>query len=267
MSTLQRWLLFWGTVLLWLALCFLLKALGVIADPLGYFWPGFLLLAGAGLLLSALIPARPMVEVGEEVVTVDLQGARQVSVEIEHGVGQMEVTGGAPPGAALTVNRGTGMKVSSRLEEDRLSVKVECGPSFAPVIGPESGVWRFRLTGEVPLTLSVESGASQMTLDLRDLPVTYCKLETGASSVTLIPPARMANALLDVEAGAAALNVRIPEGVAARIRLKDDLTARNIDQGRFPLLEGGVYQSPDYDDAAYRVEIILEAGVSSVNIR
>lgn len=266
MSTSQRWLLFWGVVLLWLALCFLLKALGVIADPLGYFWPGFLLLAGAGLLLSALVPARPVIR-EEEAVTVDLQGAREARVEIEHGVGQMEVTGGAPLGAALTVNRGTGMKVSSRLEGDRLNVKVECGPSFAPVIGPESGVWRFRLTEEVPLTLSVESGASQMTLDLRDLSITFCKLEAGASSVTLIPPARVPGALLDVEAGAAALNVRIPEGVAARIRLKDDLAACTIDQNRFPPLGGGIYQSPDYDDAAYRVEIILDADASSVRIR
>ncbi len=266
MSTSQRWLLFWGTVLIWLAFCFLLRALGVIGDVLGYFWAGFLILAGIGLVLGALIPARPVTGV-EEVITVDLQGARQASVEIEHGAGQVEVTGGAPPGAALTVSRGVGMEVSSRLEGDRLAVKVECGPSFAPVVGPESGVWRFRLTDEVPLTLSVESGASQITLDLQDLPVTYCKLEAGASRVTLIPPARVASALLDVEAGAAALNVRIPEGVAARIRLKDDLTARNIDLGRFPHLEGGVYQSADYDTAAYRVEINLEAGVSSVQIR
>ncbi|MBC7228018.1 MAG: hypothetical protein H5T61_12445 [Thermoflexales bacterium] len=264
MSSSQRWLLFWGTVLLWLGLCFLLKALGVIADPLGYFWPGFLLLAGVGLLLSAFIPARPVV--GEEVTVVDLQGARQVSVEVEHGVGQMEVTGGAPPGAALTVSRGAGLKVSSRLEGDRLAVKVECGPSFAPV-GPEGGVWRLRLTDEVPLTLSLESGASQIRLDLQDLPVTYGKLEAGASRVTLIPPARVPNALLDVDAGAAALNVQIPEGVAARIRLKDDLAARTVDQSRFPPLGGGVYQSPDYDSATYRVEINLEAGVSSVHIR
>lgn len=264
MSSSQRWLLFWGAVLVWLALCFLFKALGVIGDVLGYFWAGFLVLAGIGLVVSALIPARPVP--GEEVVIVDLQGARQASVEIEHGAGQMEVTGGAPPGAVLTLNQGTGMRVFSRMEGDRLSVKVECGPSFAPVVGPESGVWYFRLTDQVPLTLIVEGGASQMRLDLRDLPVTYCKLETGASSVTLIPPARVANALVDVEAGAALLNVRIPEGVAARIRFKDDLSARSIDQERFPRLEEGIYQSTDYDSASYRVELHLEAGVSSVTV-
>ncbi len=265
MSTAQRWLLFWGAVLIWLALCFLLKALGVIGDILGYFWAGFLLLAGIGLVFSALVPAQPVT--GEEVIILDLKGARQARVGVECGAGRIEVTSGAPPGAVLTVSRGTGMKFASDLEGDCLDVKVECGPSLAPVIGPESGVWRFCLTDEVPLTLNVESGASQMMLDLRDLPVMYCKLETGASSVTLIPPARMENALLDVEAGAATLNVRIPEGVAARIRLKDSLTVRNIDQGRFPLIEGGVYQSSDYNDAVYRVEITLEADVSVVNIR
>lgn len=265
MSSSQRWFLFWGAVLIWLALCFLFRALGVIGDVLGYFWAGFLMLAGIGLVLSALIPAQPVS--GEEVVIVDLQGARQARVEIEHMAGQMEVTSGAPPGAALTVSRGTGMKVSSRMEGDLLAVKVECGLSFAHPIGPESGVWCFRLTDQIPLILSVESIASQIKLDLRDLPVTYCKLETGASNVTLIPPMHMANALVDVAAGAALLNVQIPEGVAARIHFKDDLSARNIDQGRFPRLEEGIYQSTDYDSAAYRVELHLESGVSSVTVR
>jgi hypothetical protein len=265
MSTSQRWYVFWGTVLILLAMCFFLKALGVIDDVLGYFWPGFLLLAGIWLLVGARVRTEQVPD--EATVTVDLQGARQASVEIEHGAGLMEVTGGAPPGAALTINRGAGLKVSSRMEGDRLVVQLECGPSFVPVLGPESGLWRLCLTDQVPLALNVESGASQMTLDLRDVPVTYCKLEAGASSITLIPPARVANALLDVEVGAAMLNVQIPEGVAARIRFKDGLSAHNIDQERFPRLEEGIYQSADYDSAAYRVELHLESGVSSVTVR
>ncbi|MCS7177845.1 MAG: hypothetical protein RML46_02395 [Anaerolineae bacterium] len=264
MSSPQRWLLFWGVVLIWLALCFLLRALEVTRDVLGVFWPGFLLLAGAGLLISALVPARPVV--GEETITVDLQGARQVSVDIEHGGGPIEVTSGASPGAALTASRGIGMKASSHLEGDRLAVKVECGLSFLPVLGPESGVWRLRLTDEVPLTLSMESVASQIMLDLQNLPVTYCKLEAGASSITLIPPARMANALLDVEAGVAVLSVRIPEGIAARIRLEDGLTARTIDPNRFLPVARGLYQSPNYDQAAHRVELQLGGGIGSVHI-
>lgn len=265
MSGSQRWALFWGSVLVLLALCFLLKALGVIDDVLGYFWAGFLILAGVGLVLSALVPQK--IAPDGDVASVELEGAREAVVEIEHGVGSLEVTGGAPPGVLLTVSRGAGLGLSSRLEGERMKVKVNCAPSFIPGIGPEGGVWRIRLTDQVPLTLAVESGASQVVLDLEDLPVAFCKLEAGATRVALTVPARVANARIDVEVGAATLDVRIPEGVAARIVFEEGLAAREIDPQRFPPLAGGVYQSPDYERAPYRVELRLEAGASSVTIR
>lgn len=267
MSASQRWLLFWGCVLLLLGLLFGLKALGLIENVLGYFWAGFLLLAGIWLVVSAFIA--PLVREGEEAVraVVDLQGARRASLEFDHGVGQIRITGGAPPDVLLMANQGTGLKVSSQREGDLLKVKVDCGPSFVPFIGPESGTWIFLLNEEIPLNLKVDSGASQVTLDLSNLQVVYFQLEGGASSVTLIPPARVTDARMDIEAGVAMLNIRIPEGVAARIRLKEGAAALSIDQQRFPLLEERIYQSVDYDQAAYRVELNLEAGLSSVTVR
>lgn len=266
MSTSQRWLLFWGCVLLLLGLLFGLKALGLIENVLGYFWAGFLLLAGIWLVVSAFLSPPTGKEEAVRAV-VGLQGARRASLEFDHGVGQIRITGGAPPDVLLMANRGTGLKVSSQLEGDLLKVKVDCGPSFVPFIGPESGVWTFRLNEEIPLNLKVDSGASQVTLDLSNLQVVYFGLEGGASSVTLIPPARVTDARMDIEAGVANLNIRVPEGVAARIRLKESIGMFSIDQQRFPLLEERIYQSVDYDQAAYRVELILEAGLSSVTVR
>ncbi len=270
MSRSQRWLLFWGCVLLLLGLLFGLKALGWIENVLGYFWAGFLLLAGIWLVVSAFVsPASEEVtgEITEVGTVVDLQGARRASLEFDHGAGQIRITGGAPPDVLLMANQGTGLKVSSQLEGDWLKVKVDCGPSFVPFIGPESGVWIFRLNEEIPLNLKVETGASQVMLDLSDLQVVYFKLDGGASSVTLIPPARVPGALMDIDAGVSHLDIRVPEGVAARIRLKETIGAFSVDLQRFPLLEDRIYQSVDYDQATYRVEITLEAGLSSVTVR
>lgn len=265
MTVSQRWLLFWGSVLLLLGFLFALRALGVIEDVLSYFWAGFLLLAGIGLILSARFAPRAVEE--EIGAVVGLQGGRRASVEFDHGAGRMEITGGAPPDVLLTANRGTGMKVSSRMEGDVLKVQVDCGPSFAPFIGPPSGAWRFRLNEEIPLTLNVESGASQLVLDLRDLQVIYLKLEGGANSVVLTPPARVENVLIDAEASVSSLVVHIPQGVAARIRLKEGPASVNVDQERFPCLGERVYQSEDYDRSAYRVELNIEASISTVTVR
>jgi hypothetical protein len=60
--------------------------------------------------------------------------------------------------------------------------------------------------------------------------------------------------------------VRVPSGVAARIRASGGLADIRVDRDRFPRA-GGVYQSADYDTAANKVDIDVEAGVGSVNIR
>ena len=70
---------------------------------------------------------------------------------------------------------------------------------------------------------------------------------------------------LKIEAGAASINVQVPEGVAARIELGHGLASVNVNQTRFPK-EGGIYQSPDYEKAENKVDIRIETGVSSIEI-
>jgi hypothetical protein len=70
-----------------------------------------------------------------------------------------------------------------------------------------------------------------------------------------------------VQAGAAALTVEIPPGVAARIRTGGGgLSSIAVDEARFPPAAGG-YASPGYDQASDRVELTVQAGLASVEIR
>jgi hypothetical protein len=73
--------------------------------------------------------------------------------------------------------------------------------------------------------------------------------------------------LLNVEAGVASVNVRVPEATAARIRVKQEVNSVNVDTNRFPRLDSGLYQSPDYDSSADRADINIEAGLGSVTVR
>jgi hypothetical protein len=116
------------------------------------------------------------------------------------------------------------MNQRSQLNGDRLEVQVEAGPSFVPFIGPSQGVWRYQLTREVPVTISIEAGASSLDIDLQNVLATHIELETGASSASVTLPAHGAS-LLDVEAGAASVSIRVPESTAARIRVKEGVTS------------------------------------------
>jgi hypothetical protein len=91
-------------------------------------------------------------------------------------------------------------------------------------------------------------------------------LKTGASSANVTMPARGVS-LLDVESGAASINIRVPDVTAARIRVKEGVMAVNVDTNRFPRLDSGLFQSPNYDTSQNRTEINVESGFGSVSVK
>ena len=68
-----------------------------------------------------------------------------------------------------------------------------------------------------------------------------------------------------IRAGMASVDVRVPDGVAARIRAKGGMAEINVNRDRFPR-SGDNYQSPDYDSAEHKVEIDAETGMGSLRI-
>ena len=255
--------LFWGTALILVGVLLFLQTQGYIRNVFQYFWPLALILVGSWIILNVYWrPARSE----EETFTIPLGVAKTARFKFSHGAGQIEIAGGAPVGQALVGSSATGMNKHSRVDGDQLEVQVEAGPSFVPFLGPSQGVWRFQLTQEIPSTLIVESGASSLDIDLRDVPATRVELKTGASSSNVIVPAHGVS-LLDVEAGAASVNIRIPEATAARIRVEEGVNSVSVDTNRFPRLDSGIYQSSTYETAADRSDINIEAGLGSVTVK
>ena len=255
--------LFWGTAIILAGVLLFLQVEGIIGNVFQYFWPIALILVGGWIILGVYWK-RPLTT--EETFSVPLGTAKNVRFRFSHGAGQIMIGGGAPMGMALVGSSAVGMNHQSRLNGDRLEVKVEAGPSFVPFIGPSEGVWRFQLTQEIPVTLVVEAGASQLDIDLKDLLASHIELNTGASNSNVTMPARGAS-LLDVEAGAASVNIRVPENIPARIRVEEGVTAVNVDTNRFPRLDSGMYQSPNFDAAVDRAEIKIEAGLGSISVK
>lgn len=255
--------IFWGAVLILAGVLLYLQGQGYIGNVFQYFWPLLLILVGARIILGVYWKPAPS---AEDSFSIPTGAAQSVKYHFAHGAGQLEISGGAPVGQALVGTSAAGMNRSSHLSGDRLEVRVEAGPSFIPFVGPEQGVWRFQLTQEIPVLLTVESGASSLHIDLTDVLATRFSLKTGASSANVTMPARGAS-ILDVESGAASINVRVPDVTAARIRVKDGVMAVNVDTSRFPQIDSGLYQSANFDVSQNRTEINFESGVGSVSVK
>jgi hypothetical protein len=180
----------------------------------------------------------------------------------------MEVYSSSATGILAEGDFAGGLKHSSRLEGNMLEVKMSPPEQVFPFTwSPGSTLdWSFGLTRDIPLSLDYETGASESRLNLRELRLTELHLKTGASSTTIDLPANAGYTRVFVESGAASVNINVPDGVAARIQTKGGLSSIQVDTQRFPQM-GSVYQSPDYDTAANKVDMDIQMGVGSVSIR
>lgn len=259
--------LLWGLILLLVGVLLLLSNLGVIAlDIWSAIWAVLLIVIGLGMLWSVL--SGPQGE-GEE-VRIPLEGASAASLRLQHGAGRLRVGSGADPQALVEGTFGGGLNRRIRRRGDELDV--EMTPlGFPHVIAPwnwgrEGLGWRVKLNDSVPLSIGLETGASDARLDLSELHVTDLRLETGASSVKVILPAHAGHTDARIGAGAASVSVSVPSDVAARVRAAGGLASIEVDRSRFPRT-GAVFQSPDYETAQNRVDLEIKAGVGSVEVR
>ncbi len=265
-ARMRRGELFWGSLLIVLGVLFFLKAAGYLTgDVFGWFWPILIIAVGAWILWGGLYTTRTRFESAEQ-FSVPLEGASEASLKIDHGAGQIDLRAGANAGDFLTGVSGVGMNTKTRRTGDKLEVEIDAGPSFIPFVGPEGGVWQYRLAGDVPMTLKIEAGASRLDLDLSELRVTHFSFDGGASSLNLTLPAHLDNTLVDIDAGAASINLTVPEGVALRFRTKG-VGSLNVDKTRFAQRDTGLYESADYATAQYHAEVTVDGGATSITVK
>jgi len=263
--------LFWGGILILAGILLLLNSLGILdVNMWSLIGPLFLIALGVWVLWGVIVGPR---SIEAEEATIPLEGAGWARVRIRHGAGCLHVDAGAGAGELAAGTFGGGLDRRVRRDGDMLDVEMRVPSRSFPrfvtprMWGPGHTLdWSFGLNGEIPLSLDLETGASETRLDLADLRVTDLRLQTGASATDLTLPANARHTRVNIGSGAASVTIRVPSGVAARIRAKSGLAAITVDQSRFPRM-GDTYLSPDYDTAPNRVDVNIETGVGSVDVR
>jgi hypothetical protein len=271
----KRWTFVIGAALIVLGAFSLLQvglnALGIAFRIWWIFWP--VVLIGVGVWIVLGISRGSSAEVAREQASLPLEDATEASLTVRHGAGRLTIGASAGPGQLLSGSFGGGLDATRRIEGSRLSVDMRVKDRhisryiFGPWNRGWAGLldWDFTLSPDIPLSLRLETGASETRLSLNDLNVIDLHIQTGASSTTVDLPARPSYVKVSIESGAAAVKLRVPQGVAATIMVKSALAGIHVDQSRFPAAAGG-YRSRDFEGATKKVEILVETGVGSVDI-
>ena len=269
--------IFWGVFLLLIGLLLLLNTFGILPFQVWeIFWPVLLILAGAWLLLGSTL-FKQSASSSIETFSLPLQGAQTAELAFHHGAGELTVsTLDASSELLLDGSFAGGLEHELAHEGGHTRLKLRAPVAEAIPFGfiprPEGYHWQVALSPQLPLALHFKTGASQSSLHLQDLNVTTLKLETGASETSIKLPARTAYTQVEVHSGAAAVKLEVPPAAAARIRIRGGLMGTEIDQTRFPLSPDSqpgdkLYQSPGYAESPHKLDISVETGLGSIQIR
>ena len=274
---------FWGEL-------FLLWPFGLAAVAAGLLlsrvhpWAGSL--AALAVLAGALFGAwwvadsddrTPLLPVVYESISVPLDGTQTAQVNLTASSGVLALSGGAAPGQLLAGGfegmafpaAQYSVRMSSAGGQQTLEINLQGSweVSFPPQRPISNGRWLLQHAGGVPIDIGVYGGATTLDLDLEDLTVRSLDVAAGAADVAVAMPANAGRTDASFRIGGGSLNIEIPAGVAARIELGGSVSSVDIDTARFPAQGDGRYASPDFENAANRVTISIDAGAGDVSVR
>lgn len=271
--------IFWGIVLVLFGGVLLAQNMGLVPPGVNIwaiFWPLALVAFGAQMLLRSIRPS-PVRQ--EEVYRLPLNGTRRATLRVHHGAGELRIDGSAAADEVLSGSFAGGVNpvVQQGVEDVIVDLRTNM-ENFQMLTfeGSDRGLnWTVGVNPNLPIILDLEVGASRNFINLRDTQVKSIRLQTGASATEIDFPARAGEVRADLHSGMASVEARIPEGVSAHIRTRGALSSVHVDTTRFPQVSGGAnglavgseYRSADYDLAANRLELDIESGVGSVQVR
>ena len=283
-----------GILLLLLGALLLLQTTGVVSWTLWFelwrFWPVFLIAGGVSIILGRRFPVLTSLVVvfllvgtvgaaaflvvtdAESFVVTEfvepLDGVEFLELEVEFGAGELRISD-LPAGSTdllVATISGPGSKAGAvstlARSGNRAVVKLENAQSFFTTVDRK---WDIKIARDVEIFLAIQSGASDISIDLEQLQVTELLMAAGAVSATLVTPAQAGFTIASVDVGASSLEITVPEGVAARIDVDAGLASVDI-ADRFPKVDG-IHESPDYDKAMHRLALDIEGGAASIEVR
>ena len=213
-------------------------------------------------------------------VSIPLENAKRATVHIQHGEGMLQAgilqIDSQVEGKAL-LNGVFGGGLLSRVDRsgDITNIQLRV-PERQGLLswqypwswGSASALdWTLHLSDQIPIVLEIEISSGISTLELGSLWITDLKIKANASETQISLPDREGHTTVNIESRAAAVEILVPQDVAATIHSEGDKLGDQIDLARFPLIEAGqAYRSEHYETASKRMDIRVDNSMSAVKI-
>lgn len=225
-------------------------------------------LLGGGLWLASTGYQAPL-GAATKSIQEPLQDATSARIVLRPAVGSLDLTALGGSAGDLVTGELRGQQVGDVRSQSSLSggtMTFEMATTgtavFVPTVGIDP-VWDLRLSPRLPLSLSVEQGVGEMSLDLRSLQVTDLKVNLGVGQITvLLPASGKYTARIDGAIGDT--TVVLPSGLEARITMNAALAGRSVPPGLSQ--QGNQYVSEGFSTASDRVDLIIGQAIGKVSV-
>jgi hypothetical protein len=223
------------------------------------------------LWLAALacnaIPTTRVNELRTDTHTIPADSATSADVQIEMGAGELSVQGGTgnlmdatfrynvdewKPSVDYRENGGVG--------ELTVSQQGERVPVGSQVVNE----WVIQLSNDLPLNLTIRTGASKSDLALSALNLNQLNIETGVGVTELdLSGGWQQDVSVSIEGGVGELTVKLPSEMGVRVNMDTALVGVNADN---LIKDDQGYVNQAYGTAPHTLTLDLQAGVGAVTL-
>lgn len=288
-------------LLISIGVVFLLNNLGVIQwdiwSSLLRLWPLFLVAAGVDLLLGRRSMLGQLISIAiilaifagaiwfmstvgydknqsirTETYSYAIEGdLSEANVEVDFSVGELNIIGAALDGdySTGTLNVLTQENIQHSYAEKDGEVHFFVGSNEVQTISPtwpnmhQRPVWDIQLNWDVPLSLDVNAGVGDITVDLQNFIITNLEMDAGVGKVTVyLPSDGSYDAYFD--GGVGTMNIYLPENAPVVIQVDGGLG--NVSMPNSFTREGDTYYSSTCDHGIDCAQMYLNGGVGSINV-
>lgn len=285
-------------ILIVLGVVFILNNLGILPweiwNNLWKFWPVILILFGVELLLGQSVSIKTFIVLliliflipiiitynpfnknpfatDKLEISQDLGSLTKARIVIDLPATKLALSSLASGSAKLIEGK---IEYSKAADRPTISEETNFGQSIftlnqvlqkgIPFVSSLKNTTNLSFTQSVPLEIVVKTGAAQGTINLEYLRADYLEVESKASNLKIIFGKEYSSRAI-FKTSASNIEIEIPKEAAARIKIDSNVKNLSIDS-RFKN-KAGTYQTENFEKSFTRLDIVIEAIASSINIK
>ncbi|AUS86533.1 hypothetical protein LBYS11_09385 [Lysinibacillus sp. YS11] len=205
----------------------------------------------------------------EEAILVEKDKAKVLEVDIDLGVGEMNVSSGAKEwveGNAEYNVKKLAPQIDYDLHGDTGEVEIKHKGSTRLGLSNIKNTWAIQLNDSIPMNLNVETGASLANLDLQGLQLEKLDIEAGVGDLTVNLGGDWKKSFTTtIETGVGQTTVILPSKVGVKLTTEKGIGSSNVEG---LISKGnGVYVNEAYDKADVVLEVNSELGIGEITFK